>query len=295
MKQFKIGFRDGRLLVKNQLDRERQEKHVLKVKVLDLSRKNVSATTTVEILVEDVNDSSPEFEQDLYEYVASENTPIGTLVGKVTAVDPDIAPKNNQVLYQLINGKKSVLNIDQQTGNIHLFNTLDFEKEPFLEWTVVARDSNALTGESVIQLKVLDENDNPPQFLDQSPLRLNIQATDKLDRPRFLYKFKVKDVDTVSSLKSGDSFFYSVDDGDVTLFKIDQQHGVLEQIRPFNAIELATFAEGKDVEKELNISVTDGLFTSQLQVAIVFQATATQIAPLQFNSLINTISLNENL
>ncbi|KAI6191302.1 hypothetical protein M3Y97_00213900 [Aphelenchoides bicaudatus] len=295
LRQFEIGFRDGRLLINSPLDRERQEKYQLKVQVLDLSRQNVSATTTVNIQIEDVNDSPPRFEQDIYKYSVSESAPVGTLIGQIRAVDPDLTPKDNQITYQLVNDKKSILSIDQTTGEIHLSNAIDFERDQFLEFTVLARDSDGLSGEAIIQLNIIDANDNPAVFVDKSPLRLNIQSTNRIKEPRFLHEFKATDLDTVSSLSDGNKFLYSIVDGDETLFQLDTQNGILSQIRNFDANELATFVDGSSVEKQLNISLSDGLFSYQLQVTIVFKPTAGQIAPLQFNSLINAVSLDENL
>lgn len=295
LKQFEIGFRDGRLLLNSPLDREQQNQYLLRVQALDLSRQNVSVTAAIDIQIEDVNDSAPEFENDIYKYSISENAPIGTLIGQLKAVDPDLTPKDNKITYQLVNDKKSILSIDQMTGEIRLANFLDYEREKFMEWTVVARDSDGLTGEAIIQLNILDENDNVPVFIDKSPLRLNIQATDRLKEPRFIHEFKANDLDTVSSLNNGNKFVYFIVDGDDTLFDLNSQNGILTQIRPFDATELSQFADGSSVEKKLNISVNDGFFATQLQTTIVFKPTASQIGSLQFNSLINTISLSENL
>lgn len=293
LKQFEIGFRDGKLLLNDVLDRERQAKYELKVQVLDLSRQNVSATTMVEIEIEDVNDSAPEFQQDIYKFSISESTPIGTLIGKVNATDPDLTPKDNQITYQLVNGNKSILSIDQFNGQIYLSSLLDFEREQFLEWSVVARDTDGLSGQAIIQLEVLDENDSPVKFSDKSPLKLKVQATDKFDGPRFLHQFKAIDLDTVSSLKKG-NYHYSIESGDESFFKLDSQNGILTQIRSFDKQELAKFFDGNDLQKELNISVSDGLFIDHLQATIMFKPSPNQIEPLQFSSLINEVSLNEN-
>jgi hypothetical protein len=130
----------------------------------------------------------------------------------------------------------------------------------------------------------LDENDNPVKFVDKSPLRIAIQSTDLLETPRFLHHFLAVDADTVNSLSNGGDFSYSITDGDETLFRLNPQSGVLTQIRSID----------QDIQQELNVSVTDGLFTDYLHVNIVFQRTAAQIAPLRFNSLVNQVVLNEN-
>lgn len=294
LRQFDIGFRDGRLLLNDMLDRERQDEYQLKVQVVDLSRHNVSAIVTIYIEVEDVNDSSPVFEQDIYKFSINEQAPIGTLIGQVKAIDHDLMPVNNQLSYQLVNGNKSILSVDSLSGQIYLASTLDYEKEKFMEFTITANDVDSLSGQTILQLTIEDANDNEPKFVDKSPLQLNIQATDHFDDERFLYLFKVNDLNTVNSLGSSSNFLYSIENGDDTFFKLNAQNGILTQTRAFDEKELEKFASGEKLQKQLNISVFDGLFEDRLQVLIVFQPTASQIEPLQFNSLINSVFLNEN-
>ena len=46
-------------------------------------------TTTVEVMLMNVNDMIPQFTQPVYELRVAENQPIGTVIGQVMAIDGD--------------------------------------------------------------------------------------------------------------------------------------------------------------------------------------------------------------
>ena len=47
-------------------------------------------TLTATVIVSDVNDNAPEFELHQYTVTAAENSPVNSVVAKVTARDPDL-------------------------------------------------------------------------------------------------------------------------------------------------------------------------------------------------------------
>ena len=58
------------------------------------------AKRRVGILVLDVNDNSPLFSKDIYEFMIKEEQPIGTTLGKVIATDKDLGDAG-VVTYQI--------------------------------------------------------------------------------------------------------------------------------------------------------------------------------------------------
>lgn len=44
---------------------------------------------TIHVLVDDVNDNPPEFSEDLYNTIVSEDSPIGTVFAMISAFDAD--------------------------------------------------------------------------------------------------------------------------------------------------------------------------------------------------------------
>ena len=81
------------------LDRENLEEYELVVEAVDKSSlQRRSAQVLVKILVEDVNDQSPLMTSPAVIYVQS-GTPVGSVVGKVTAKDSDL---HDRVTFELI-------------------------------------------------------------------------------------------------------------------------------------------------------------------------------------------------
>nr|KAF6421882.1 cadherin 22 [Rousettus aegyptiacus] len=60
----------------------------------------LSGSTTVTIVVTDVNDNPPRFPQKMYQFSIQESAPIGTAVGRVKAEDSDVG-ENTDMTYHL--------------------------------------------------------------------------------------------------------------------------------------------------------------------------------------------------
>ena len=103
---FKIDRSSGEIMTNSFLDREKLSEYVLTVKVSD-SIHSVSAT--VSVLLSDVNDNSPTFTQSgVYTAYVYENLPIGTVILKIIATDPD-AGVNGTVTYSIDQGTSIII------------------------------------------------------------------------------------------------------------------------------------------------------------------------------------------
>lgn len=72
------------------IDREKRSRYLLKAHVQDEGRSDWECTSTVEVLLSDVNDNAPEFAQELYSVNIPEDSEVGTLITKVHASDKDL-------------------------------------------------------------------------------------------------------------------------------------------------------------------------------------------------------------
>ena len=69
--------------------------------------------TNVSIVVDDVNDNAPQFSQEEYVFTMDEESPPGTVAGKVVATDADL-DTGGQVAYHIKQGKGSeVFKVDK--------------------------------------------------------------------------------------------------------------------------------------------------------------------------------------
>ncbi|MFT7819495.1 hypothetical protein AGIG_G26394, partial [Arapaima gigas] len=89
------------LMVDGTLDRESTSQYNVTIIATDEGNPPLSSSTVITVQISDVNDNAPCFpEQELNVYL-KENSPAGTLIQTVTAVDAD-ANGNAQVTYSLL-------------------------------------------------------------------------------------------------------------------------------------------------------------------------------------------------
>ncbi|MGH0124671.1 UNVERIFIED_CONTAM: hypothetical protein FKN15_072286, partial [Acipenser sinensis] len=122
-------------------------------------------TTTLKIIIGDV-DEPPLFSMTSYVMDVYENAKMGTLVGAVTAQDPDRS--NSPIRYFIDRGLHGdrYFNIDANSGAIKTAKTLDREEMPWHNITVIASevDNPSLLSHVPVSVQVLDVNDNPPEL-----------------------------------------------------------------------------------------------------------------------------------
>ncbi|XP_075397816.1 protocadherin beta-13-like [Tenrec ecaudatus] len=161
---------DGRkypeLVLDKALDREVEPGLRLTLTAQDGGSPPRSGTVQVHIEVVDTNDNAPEFEQPLYRVQVPEDSPIGSLIVRVSATDIDTGA-NGEISYSLFQVSEEIGNtfeINPMTGEIRLNKQLDFETIPFYEVNVEARDAGGFSGKCAVLVQVLDVNDNAPEI-----------------------------------------------------------------------------------------------------------------------------------
>ncbi|XP_078267128.1 protocadherin-10-like [Rhinoraja longicauda] len=151
------------------LDREEQPAFYLVLTAIDGGIPQRTGTAQIIITVVDVNDNAPVFDHELYRANIRENTPKGTLVTKVSAVDLDEGT-NGDLVYSFTShtspSTRELFNLDPVTGEIRVDEIVDFEKAHIYELGVEATDKgpSALVGHTIIMVRLIDMNDNPPEI-----------------------------------------------------------------------------------------------------------------------------------
>ncbi|XP_034546279.1 protocadherin Fat 4-like [Notolabrus celidotus] len=157
------------LVLKKSLDREQKDKHTLLLTAVDGGKPQRSGTSNVTIIVLDSNDNRPMFNQEIYQIEIQENVPVGTLILRINATDPDEG-SNGLVEYSLEKSLRrksnTIFELDKLTGEIKVKGLVDFEENNVYKLDVEASDkaSPPLTGECKVIIKVKDINDNPPEI-----------------------------------------------------------------------------------------------------------------------------------
>ncbi|XP_012662422.2 protocadherin beta-14-like [Otolemur garnettii] len=167
---FTRNLSDGRkypeLVLDKALDREEQPQLRLTLTAMDGGSPPRTGTSQVLIVILDINDNAPEFVQRLYEAQVPENSPIGSLVIKVSARDLD-AGINGELSYSFFQSSNRVIQafeINTVTGEIRLKKVLDFEEIQSYRMEVEASDGGGLSGKCAVVIEVMDINDNAPEL-----------------------------------------------------------------------------------------------------------------------------------
>ena len=161
---FSVDGQSGDILVFGALDREVTDRYVFSV--LASNTPGVSATATITVQVQDVNDVIPVFPSGPFQFQISESDPIGTTLGQVTAVDGDLSLAGTVVEYTF-EITVAEFAINATSGVITLASDgIDFETIQEYNLTILARDGGtpSLTGTSTVTIAILDANDNAPEF-----------------------------------------------------------------------------------------------------------------------------------
>uniref|UniRef100_A0A670I9U7 Cadherin related family member 1 n=1 Tax=Podarcis muralis TaxID=64176 RepID=A0A670I9U7_PODMU len=137
-KYFAIDENYGNVTLIEELDREREDEVEVVVSISDgLSM----VAEKVRILVTDANDESPEFTNTPYIAQVLENTPSGSSILKIEAIDRDTG-SGGSITYFLQNIHTNKFTIDRHSGVLRIKTgiTLDYEKSRTYFVTVVAKD-----------------------------------------------------------------------------------------------------------------------------------------------------------
>ncbi|XP_077802769.1 cadherin-23 isoform X3 [Macaca mulatta] len=162
------------------IDREEQESYRLTVVATDRGTVPLSGTAIITILIEDINDSCPEFLNPIQTVSVLESAEPGTVIANVTAIDRDLNPKLEYHIVGivakddtdlLVPDQEDVFAVNINTGSVMVKSPLNRELVATYEVTLsVIDNASDLPERSVsvpnakLTVNVLDVNDNTPQF-----------------------------------------------------------------------------------------------------------------------------------
>uniref|UniRef100_A0A1A8PY39 Cadherin-10 n=1 Tax=Nothobranchius rachovii TaxID=451742 RepID=A0A1A8PY39_9TELE len=163
---------EGVILLRKPLDFEKKRQYSLRIQVENshinphfYSSGPFRDEATIKIVVEDV-DEPPLFERASYIMEVKEDAARNTIVGSVSASDPD--DKRSPVRYTIDRrtDMDRVFNIHAGNGSVFTLRDLDREESAWHNISVIATEFNnpRLMSRVPVYIRVLDVNDNAPTF-----------------------------------------------------------------------------------------------------------------------------------
>ncbi|XP_031196889.1 cadherin-8 isoform X4 [Mastomys coucha] len=163
---------DGVIRLRKPLDFETKKSYTLKVEAANIhidprfsSRGPFKDTATVKIVVEDA-DEPPVFSSPTYLLEVHENAALNSVIGQVTARDPDITSSPIRFSIDRHTDLERQFNINADDGKITLATPLDRELSVWHNITIIATEirNHSQISRVPVAIKVLDVNDNAPEF-----------------------------------------------------------------------------------------------------------------------------------
>ncbi|CAH2225513.1 protocadherin Fat 3 isoform X1, partial [Pelobates cultripes] len=243
--KFRIHPKTGAILVVNTLDYENCRHFYLTVEAKDGGTPPLSAITTVNINLTDINDNAPTFSQEVYSAVISEDASIGDSVIIMYAEDID-SPSNGQISFSIVHGDQdNQFTVDPKLGLIKVKDKLDRERVSGYSLLIQAKDSGmpSLSSTVTVNIDISDINDNSPQF---TPANYTAVIQENKPVGTSILQLVVTDKD---SFHNGPPFYFTIVSGNEGNEFVLDQNGILRSAVTFQH----TFAN----EHLLSIQVKD--------------------------------------
>ncbi|TRY54109.1 hypothetical protein DNTS_031159, partial [Danionella cerebrum] len=233
---------NGTLEILEDLDREVQSQYTLMVTAVDSGFPSLTGTGTLVILIDDVNDNFPIFDNDEFTAYILEDSPVGTTFLRATASDLDDSI-NGFVRYSL-EGQDVPFLISETSGDLFTVSALDRETMASYRFLVCARDSHPtapLSSLTVVSVIIEDINDRFPSFL-YGPYVANVPIG--INRGAVVYTVVAEDADAGLNAK--------------LFFSLHGQHAHLFSINSITGTVITTDAIKTREDITLDVHVQDG-------------------------------------
>ncbi|XP_076454243.1 cadherin-23-like isoform X3 [Babylonia areolata] len=187
--KFRINFDTGEIFVESgaKLDREEKKEYLLRVSATDRGNPPLTGSSSVIIVLDNVNDEMPRFAASSDMVTVSENLGVGRSVFAYVATDSD---DDSNLRYSLLkdrieaysesgktvdaaaSGVNNYFDVHDYNGTIYVSSQLDRETAEKIVVQILAEDLNAATppqqsSTATLTITLSDYNDNPPKFVSE--------------------------------------------------------------------------------------------------------------------------------
>ncbi|XP_050394981.1 cadherin-23 isoform X6 [Patella vulgata] len=174
---FTINPDNGHITITIPIDYEKLDQSLnsvvnLKVEAIDQGSPPLASTVNVSIVMEDLNDNAPVFEQNKYSAVVPENSTEGTVLLVVKATDLDGTNPNNEFIYRIESGALDKFRINFATGELTVETGAKLNREEkdvyIMNVSAIDKGTPPQTGRCTVVVNLTDVNDEIPIFQQSS-------------------------------------------------------------------------------------------------------------------------------
>lgn len=252
--KFSIDSKSGEIFADGRLNAD--EKWNLTVRATD-GGGLYSETSFVVTVVAGPNTKPPIFTKSIYDANVNESAIINSTVVVVQAEDPETDP----VKYSIVSGNElRQFTIDSESGAITIIRKLDRETLTKYQLMIRAEDLGGLYTTTVVNIKVLDANDNSPEFdettmpylfsIDEGKLNAFVGVVQAFDMD------EGRNADVVYSLPTNVPFSINKETGEIhtkerLMFKKQAEHEFMVKATDRGAVPLSSEIRIKIIVKDV--------------------------------------------
>uniref|UniRef100_A0A8C2CV38 FAT atypical cadherin 1a n=1 Tax=Cyprinus carpio TaxID=7962 RepID=A0A8C2CV38_CYPCA len=217
---FTIDEETGVIRTQELLDHETVPHYWVTVYATDRGVVPLSSFVEVYIEVQDVNDNAPQTSEPVYYPSVMENSPKDVSIIQIEAFDPD-TKSSEKLSYKITSGNpQGFFSINPKTGEcfkeLFIFSSYSPSSSRFEDTEITVSDQGVPVKSATVRVivKVLDENDNKPQFMEKV-YKIKLPEREKPEKERALRRDPVYRV-IASDRDEGPNaeISYSIEDGD---------------------------------------------------------------------------------
>ncbi|XP_034444091.1 cadherin-related family member 5 [Hippoglossus hippoglossus] len=162
-------LRGNQLLAAMVFDYETEKRQTARI-TCTVTASGIEEKLDILVLLENVNDNAPVFDQSLYRVNVSEMSPVGTTVGHFAATDLD---QHNELFYTLTSESQNSFELKSSTTpDLVIKSPLDYDTVKNEKLVLCAQDTplttsdnrTSFTATTTIMVTILDADNRPPWF-----------------------------------------------------------------------------------------------------------------------------------
>ncbi|KAK6637236.1 hypothetical protein RUM44_007650 [Polyplax serrata] len=254
--QFRIDKTNGYLIVNSPLDREMVSSYVLEVQAVDNGIPELSNTVLVNLEISDFNDNPPVFTQENYTAVVQEDKPPGHTILRFHVTDADIAPNTSPFTFDFRAGNEGLMFKLAQDGSLQTAKKFNHRVKDNYLLHIRVFDNGIPPMFNDTFVVVIEESQYPPVL---TPLDIVVNSYLDQFAGGTLGKIHATDQDPYDTLT------YSLIPGGMAsrisdYVEIDSEDGTITAVSILDVGEY-----------QLNVSVSDGKFTSSAVAKITVE------------------------